>query len=541
MSDSDESRVTYTEISSTFEDLPDIGSPGVEDEVFPAEEQPLPAAALPTAQLPDYVPESDPKVDPEEDDDKDHKEDPTDYPADGGDDGDDEDDPSDDDEDEEVDIEADNEEEEEHPALADSTVVALPAVDQALFAEATKPFETDESAATPPPHPAYRVTTWISIPAPVPTPVWSNAEVARLLAISTPPSSLLFPWSSPLPQIHFLPLPPILSLLPQIPSPPLPVSSPVPVLSPSPPASPICLLGYRATMIRLRAKAASTSHSLPLPPPIILSHTRPDAPSSRTLALYLLSTDRRTDRPEVTLPPRKRLGIALGPGYEVRESSSAAATRPAGGLRADYGFVATMDREIRHDLERDVGYTITDSWDEIVEALQGTPVVTDMAEFSQRMTEFETRVRQDTDEIYTRLDDKQSERQLMAGQLNMLFRDRRAHARTARLMETEARMSREAWGRSMDVSDLACAEVMSLRTTVLAHQSEIRELQSADQRRQTVITEMLAADHQRQVQLTKALKLVKRLQTQMANLQRQKGPTKGPTQLELPEEASSNS
>ncbi|GKB92526.1 hypothetical protein Tco_0964798, partial [Tanacetum coccineum] len=33
-----------------------------------------------------------------------------------------------------------------------------------------------------------------------------------------------------------------------------------------------------------------------------------------------------------------------------------------------------------------------------------------------------------------------------AGWLNMLFRDRRTHARTARLMETEARMSKEAWG-----------------------------------------------------------------------------------------------
>nr|GFD44922.1 hypothetical protein [Tanacetum cinerariifolium] len=52
------------------------------------------------------------------------------------------------------------------------------------------------------------------------------------------------------------------------------------------------------------------------------------------------------DRPEVTLPPRKRLGIALGPEYKVGEISSTAAARPAGGLRADYGFVATMDREI---------------------------------------------------------------------------------------------------------------------------------------------------------------------------------------------------
>ncbi|GKG18481.1 hypothetical protein Tco_0372779, partial [Tanacetum coccineum] len=147
-----------------------------------------------------------------------------DYPVDGGDDGDDEDKSSEDDEDDDVDIEADDDEEEEHQAPADSTHVALPAADQAPSAEETEPFETDESAATSPPHPAYRVTVRISILAPVPTPVWSDAEVARLLAISTPPSS-------PLSQVS---------------SPPLPVSAP-------PPASPIRPLGYRATMIRLRA------------------------------------------------------------------------------------------------------------------------------------------------------------------------------------------------------------------------------------------------------------------------------------------------
>ncbi|GJZ86659.1 hypothetical protein Tco_0658269 [Tanacetum coccineum] len=51
----------------------------------------------------------------------------------------------------------------------------------------------------------------------------------------------------------------------------------------------------------------------------------------------------------------------------------AEAARPAGGLRADYGFVATMDRLVRRDPERYVGYGITDSWDEIVETLQGAP------------------------------------------------------------------------------------------------------------------------------------------------------------------------
>ncbi|GKD92456.1 hypothetical protein Tco_1372293 [Tanacetum coccineum] len=157
------------------------------------------------------------------------------------------------------------------------------------------------------------------------------------------------------------------------------------------------------------------------------------------------------------------------------------------------------------------------------------------------MIAFETRVRQDPYEIYTRLDDEQSGRQLLVGRLNMLFRDRRAHARTARLMETEARMSREAWGRSMDASDLTRAEVMSLRTTMLAQQLQIRELQSADRKRQTMITEMVEADHRRQKQLTEALKLIKRLQTQMAEFERQQGPAKGPAQPELPEEARSSS
>ncbi|GJT93484.1 putative reverse transcriptase domain-containing protein [Tanacetum coccineum] len=158
---------------------------------------------------------------------------------------------------------------------------------------------------------------------------------------------------------------------------------------------------------------------------------------------------------------------------------------------------ATMDREIRRDLERDVGYGITDSWDEIVRHA-GVTWSFPMWRASQRMTEFETRVRRDTDEVYTRLDDEQSGRQLLAGRLNMLFRDMRAHARTARPIENEARMSREAWGRFMDTSDLARANVMSLRTTMLAQQSQIRELQSADRRIQTVIIEMLAADHRRQ-------------------------------------------
>ncbi|GJT83097.1 putative reverse transcriptase domain-containing protein [Tanacetum coccineum] len=472
------------------------GPEHADDEIF-VEDQSYAEDASPTAQSPDYVPESDPEADPEEDDDEDPEEDPVDYPADGGDD----------------------------PAPADSVVVALPAVDQAPSAEETEPFKTDESAATPPPYPAYCVTTRISIPAPVTTPVWSDAEVARLLSISTPPSSPLSPWSSPLPHIPSPPLPPL-------PSPSLPLSPPSPVLSPAPPPSPIRLLRYRAAMIRLRAEAASTSYSPPLPPPFILSPTRSDASSSgippplpisvptSSPPLLLPSASRREDRPEVTLPPRKRLGIALGPRYEVGESSSAAA-RPDRGLRADYGFVATMDREIRRDQEREVGYRITNSWDEIVETLQGALVSND-TELGRHMTTFETRVR-----------------------------DRRAHAYTRHLMETEARLSREAWRRLMDASDLTRGEVMPLRTTVLGQMSEIRELHATDRRRQAVTSEMLKADHRRsaemrelrtadrtrQQQLIQTLTVMQSLQGQVTTLQGQQGPVGGLAQPELPEEA----
>ncbi|GKE19083.1 hypothetical protein Tco_1426660, partial [Tanacetum coccineum] len=327
--------------------------------------------------------------------------------------------------------------------------------------------------------PAYRTTT-------------------RLLAISTPPSSPLTSYSSP---------------LPQIPSPPLPVSPPLPI-SPSPlPATPTHPLGYKAAMILLRAESPSTSHPLPLPLPlpIVLPHTRAsmammrdaalstyilaprsETPPSRTPPLLpiplpatsppllLPSTDYRADVPEVTLPPRKRLCIAPGPRYEVGECSSALTTRPTGGFRADYGFVSTLDAEIRRDLDREIGYGIID----------------------------------DADEIFGRLDNAHDDRLLMSGQFNLLHRDRRSYARMARLMESEARASRETWVQSIDVSDTARYEVSTLRTMILAQQTKIGDLRAADRRRQA--------------QLAEALTLLRTLQTQMAALQSQQKPTRDP-------------
>ncbi|GJX74509.1 putative reverse transcriptase domain-containing protein [Tanacetum coccineum] len=362
---------------------------------------------------------------------------------------------------------------------------------------------------------SVRAQTPISLP--------SDIEVARHLAIPTPLPSPLSPLSSPLPQI--------LSPLPQVLSPPLLVSPPLL------PASPTYHLGYRAAMIRSRAELPSTSHLLPLPSPIVLPHTkasmammRASAPSTYILApqsgilpsetppsrtppllpiplptpsppLLLPSTFGRVVVFEVTLPPRKRLCIALGLRFKVGKSSSAPTARSTRGFRSDYGFVGTLDDEVRRDPEREVGYRTTDTWDEIVEDMQ------------------------DTEEIYGRLDDTQDDRSLMSGQLNMLRRDRRAHARTARLMETKAILSHEAWVPSMDASDTTRSEVRALRTIVLGHQTEIGALREANRTRQA--------------QLIEALTLIRTLQTQVTTLQSQQGPASGPAHPEIPNEAGS--
>ncbi|GKD78270.1 hypothetical protein Tco_1340891, partial [Tanacetum coccineum] len=108
----------------------------------------------------------------------------------------------------------------------------------------------------------------------------------------------------------------------------------------------------------------------------------------------------------------------------------------------------------------------------------------------------------------------------MSRELNYGITDRPVHRRLVVMIEREARMARAAWGLSIDASDYAHSDVMSLHTTLVAQSALISELQSADHRRHGVIKELWASDHKRQVQLTKALELLKGLQTQMAEFQR---------------------
>ncbi|GJS96013.1 hypothetical protein Tco_0802981 [Tanacetum coccineum] len=368
MSDSKDSTVTYTAVSSPFADLPDIVSPGVdgppvmpedpyayvfmplEDEVLLAEEQPLPDAVSPTADSPGYVLELDPEEDPEEEDDS-PEEDPADYPANGGDDGDDEDESSDDDEDDDVDI-VGRIRRRSTQLLAESTTIALPGVDyyDLLLGRLSRMRPTSLCHTITIMFTSlllgYR-SGWIHLHH-----FWSVTEVARLLLTYSNNLSPLSLWSSQL--LRFL-LHHYTLVLYQ-----LTVSSQY--------LQSIRSLGYRAAMIWLRAEAPS---NFPI--------------TTITTTHHTLNTVQRSVEQNPRLPYRPQKSLVA--------------------LLADYGFVATMDREIMRDLERDVSYGITDTWDEMLVDMPGAPT-TDAIELGQRMTKFITRVRQDTDEIYTRLDDE---------------------------------------------------------------------------------------------------------------------------------------
>nr|GEZ53791.1 hypothetical protein [Tanacetum cinerariifolium] len=289
-----------------------------EDEVFPAEEQPLPTAASPTADSPGYILEFDPDKDPEDDDDEDPKEDPADYPTDH-DDEEEEEEPSGDnaDEEDEEQDEDDDDEEEEHSASADSI----------------------------PPPPALRIRAMISLRPQSPTLSFTKEDVERFLAMPISPPS---------------PLSPLSSLLPQIPSPPLPASPPI----------------------------------LPIP----LHAASPP--------LQLLSSDRKADRPEVTLPPRKRLSNFHHPGYEAGESIAAAAARPIEGRRADYGFVDYVEAEIRRRIAEDIRYGIRDTWIDLRDVAEEEALTT-FEGVNTRVTELAAVQEQDTQDIYGVMEDAQ--------------------------------------------------------------------------------------------------------------------------------------
>ncbi|GKF44663.1 hypothetical protein Tco_0131215, partial [Tanacetum coccineum] len=108
-----------------------------------------------------------------------------------------------------------------------------------------------------------------------------------------------------------------------------------------------------------------------------------------SLHLLLLVTDRRKDVPEADVPPRKRLCL----------------TAPAP------SFVDTVDATPGHPMSREVGYRITNVWDDMVGGMEGRAPTT-LEELSQRVIDLAATLARDTHEMYVRFEDAQDDQAL---------------------------------------------------------------------------------------------------------------------------------
>ncbi|GJR00589.1 reverse transcriptase domain-containing protein [Tanacetum coccineum] len=236
-----------------------------------------------------------------------------------------------------------------------------------------------------------------------------EACIAEYVAAPTPPSpppSPLSPWSSP---------------LPQIPSPPLP-----------PPPS---------------------SLHLPLPVPTSLPLQLSPLPASLLIPPLV---DRRENISEAELPHRKRLcPTAPTSRYKVGKSFFFTADlRPTGGHRADYGFIGTMDAEIRRQRAEEVGYDIREVWVDPTEAVEEVASTT-LEGVNARVTKLATVQEQDTQDIYVVIKDTQDRQTQLFQRFDGLVEDRQFHYKTARLLDQEALIYREAWAHSVGLSSAA--------------------------------------------------------------------------------------
>ncbi|GJU48816.1 putative reverse transcriptase domain-containing protein, partial [Tanacetum coccineum] len=384
-----------------------------------------------------------PEKDPKEYEDDETEDGPVDYPMDEGEDRDDDDgdSPRDDADDEDEDEEdEDEEEEEEHLASADSAVVE-PTVELVSPPEGTEP-------VTPPPSTditttgariTVRLQASISLP--------PEAEVERLLAMPTPPPSPPISLSPPsagerlarctTPSAH---------------------SSPPPVPSPLLPSSGCPTQIQTLRIASTQALVDAVTAALPSPP-------LPPLPPS----LYIPPpVDRRDDIPESERPPRKRSCLfALGPKYEVGESST---TRPTRGRGVDYGFVSTLDAEERRRGIREVGYGIRDTWVDPAEAVPEIAPMT-LGEVNTRVTELAELHEHDTQDLYALLEDAQEGRTRIS----------------QRIVEEEAYASREAWAHAIGLSQAVHFELQTHREQVYAHESQLHAHQTQLQLQGTLI------------------------------------------------------
>ncbi|GKD04712.1 hypothetical protein Tco_1179686 [Tanacetum coccineum] len=319
-------------------DVPYVPEPEYPEYLAPSDaEAPLEYQPLPADTSPTALsPGYVADFDPDKDLKEDPEEDHTNYLADGGD-GDDEPSDDDDDTDDEDGEPFEDKEEDEHLALANSS--AIPIIDLVPSARDIEAFETDESAPTP-----------RSPQTKVPFAQTRLRRARKTVRLELPMSASI---EARIAEHAAAPTPPL-----PVASPALPLPSPL-TTSPTDAGAP---LGYRAAGIQMRAAS----------PPLLLP-----------------STSHMTDILEAEMPPRKRAcHTTPALGLEIRESSAAGAVRQPG---------TTLKADLRQDRVMETGFRITDTWDEIVEAMLEVAPNT-LEGVNQRVIELATTVRQENKE-----------------------------------------------------------------------------------------------------------------------------------------------
>ncbi|GKD65018.1 hypothetical protein Tco_1307126, partial [Tanacetum coccineum] len=121
----------------------------------------------------------------------------------------------------------------------------------------------------------------------------------------------------------------------------------------------------------------------------------------------------REEVPEADMPPWKRLCLtSLTPRFEVGESSIAVAAKQPGlgaANTTNYGFVDMVDDAHRRHVAREVRYGITNTWDDLVDAIQEGGSST-LEGDNARVTKLAQTHKRDTQNLYAHLEDAQDSR-----------------------------------------------------------------------------------------------------------------------------------
>ncbi|GKE31926.1 hypothetical protein Tco_1451248 [Tanacetum coccineum] len=306
---------------------------------------------------------------------------------------------------------------------------------------------------------------------------------------------------------------------------------------PTPPPSPHISLSPPSAGERL-ARIASTQAFVDAVTVALPSHPLPPLPPS----LYIPPpVDRMDDIPESERQPRKRSCLfALGPRYEVGESSTA---RPTRGRRVDYGFVSTLDVEERRRGIREVGYGIRDTWVDPAEAVPEIVPMT-VGEVNTRVTELAELHEHDTQDLYALLEDARDSRTCISQRVTMdsqrvdlLMKHRIAHQETILIVEEEAYASREAWAHLVGLSQAVHYELQTHREQVYVYESRIQahqtqlqlqgtliqiqhqEHETRSHMQQTKMAELRETDRRRKAQMVKILRVMRDMRQEMGDMQ----------------------